>query len=309
MLQLVADRPHRGPQYWALAACLVPLVACGAHVQQQLEDAQLTVRVKTVILNDATVGAEAILVDAVDGIVTLSGTVRTAELSDRAELIARAVEGVRSVRLDLAVATTPAAPDRPPRRRAVAARTGGAAMPDEPSPPLVGVGAALDVHGPRDESLGRTVAVRPVFLWRRSAGLGPAFGLGWFPTEITPIENVGEPAGTLRVRPVMGGVGYTIVRGPTWMKTSILAGVSFNSLSTSEAALAPTRAIGISRSFAWRSGVQVGYFVSRRVSVDGSLSYVVTRPDVTFLGPDGIETRAIRADALQLRASLVYWPF
>ncbi len=268
----------------------------------------MTVRVKTALVNDRRVGTEPIEVEASGGVVRLSGGVGSPDLAERAVTLAAAVEGVREVQSTLD--TAPVATETTRRRRSGSrTRTGGAAEREEPGLPLFGIGGGVDLHSPTDESLDRTITVRPAFLFRPTAGFGPAFGLGWFPSDLAGPGLGDGPAGRLRVRPVMGGVGYSALRGPAWVTASLVAGLSFNAITPSELADAEVRAIAVDRSFAWRPGVRVGYFVSPRISVDGIVGYVVTRPDVRFLGPDGITTSSVKADALQLRFSLVYWPF
>ena len=64
---------------------------------------ELIARVKTALLNDEIVGARRIDVHAADGDITLVGRVESAGERDRAVTIARAVEGVWSVRSELQI--------------------------------------------------------------------------------------------------------------------------------------------------------------------------------------------------------------
>jgi hyperosmotically inducible periplasmic protein len=72
-----------------------------------LDDATLTAKVKAKLAADPEVTAYAIDVDTLEGVVTLSGRVETAEESAEAEKLARDTEGVRSVVNRLAVGTAP----------------------------------------------------------------------------------------------------------------------------------------------------------------------------------------------------------
>jgi hyperosmotically inducible protein len=67
-------------------------------------DPGVTTAVKTKLAADDTVKAYKIDVDTKDGVVTLSGTVDTAEAKTRAVEVARATKGVSSVQDQLAVA-------------------------------------------------------------------------------------------------------------------------------------------------------------------------------------------------------------
>lgn len=75
----------------------VPLMI-GCAKGAPLNDATLTTRVKTAILNDPTVGKLPIDVDTVNRVVTLSGRVTTEAQRDRAVALARSVPGVVDVK-------------------------------------------------------------------------------------------------------------------------------------------------------------------------------------------------------------------
>ena len=310
-IESFATKPRAArPGAVLLVLALILASGCSRHIEGHFEDTQLIVRVKTALVNDVEVGTEPIQVEASGGAVHLSGAVRTADLAERAVTLARAVDGVRDVQSTLVTTTAePAMAETRRRRSGGRPRTGGAAEPEEPRQPLFGVGAALDLHAPTDDALDGRVTIRPAFLFRRGAGFGPTFGFGWFPADLAEPGVTVVPSGTLRVRPVMGGIGYTVIRGRTWITPSLVAGLSFNAVSTSDAPDAEVRAIGVDRSFAWRPSVRVGHFVAPRVSIDGEAGYLVTRPGVTFLGPDGVSRRSVTADSFQLRVSVVYWPF
>jgi hyperosmotically inducible protein len=79
------------------------LVACGKSVSETIDDASITTRVKTALLNDLELGVRRIDVDTFKGVVMLSGVVDTAAERDKAVEIARKVEGVRDVKSTLEV--------------------------------------------------------------------------------------------------------------------------------------------------------------------------------------------------------------
>ena len=62
-----------------------------------MDDATITARVKTALLNDPEIGAVKIDVATHDGVVTLSGSVPTKRDEARAVDLARRVQGVRDV--------------------------------------------------------------------------------------------------------------------------------------------------------------------------------------------------------------------
>jgi hyperosmotically inducible protein len=91
-----------------LSVCAALLVAtvlsgCGKSVGETIDDATITTRVKTALLNEPDVAGLAIDVDTSKGVVTLSGQVKTKTEEDRAVAIARRTPGVSSVRSTLQV--------------------------------------------------------------------------------------------------------------------------------------------------------------------------------------------------------------
>jgi hyperosmotically inducible protein len=90
-----------------LAIVLVtPLLAgaCGKSVGETIDDATITTRVKTALLNDPAVGGLKIDVDTFKGVVTLSGAVKTRQEERTAIALARKIGGVTDVKSTLQVA-------------------------------------------------------------------------------------------------------------------------------------------------------------------------------------------------------------
>jgi osmotically-inducible protein OsmY len=86
-------------------ALIVPLLltACGKSVGETIDDATITTRVKTALLNDPDIGGLRIDVDTFKGVVTLSGAVKTAAERDKAVEIARRIGGVTDVKSTLQI--------------------------------------------------------------------------------------------------------------------------------------------------------------------------------------------------------------
>jgi hyperosmotically inducible protein len=90
----------------ALIALLVlPLTfaACGKSVGETIDDATITARVKTKLLNDPQVGGLKIDVDTTKGVVTMSGVVKSQAEAERAVQLARQTDGVKDVKSTLQV--------------------------------------------------------------------------------------------------------------------------------------------------------------------------------------------------------------
>jgi hyperosmotically inducible protein len=86
-------------------------IACGGGgggaaakpVSATLDDATITTRVKTALLNDPGVAGQKIDVNASAGVVTLTGVVKTKEEEARAIELAKQVQGVTDVKSSLQV--------------------------------------------------------------------------------------------------------------------------------------------------------------------------------------------------------------
>ena len=84
---------------------LMPLFlgACGKTVGETIDDATVTTRVKTSLLNDPDVGGLRIDVDTFKGVVTLSGRVKSKDEEAKAVALARKISGVKEVKSTLLV--------------------------------------------------------------------------------------------------------------------------------------------------------------------------------------------------------------
>lgn len=87
----------------ALVAALSAGCASTSVRPAATDDSGISTRVRTVLLNDSQVAAGNINVTASNGVVTLSGRVRSEAERDRAVALARQTSGVSDVRSELAV--------------------------------------------------------------------------------------------------------------------------------------------------------------------------------------------------------------
>jgi hyperosmotically inducible protein len=96
---------NRGTALLLVATVILPLVmaACGKTVGDTIDDAMITTRVKTALLNDPDIGALRIDLNTAGGVVTLSGDVKSKAEADRAVEVARKIQGVKDVRSSLKV--------------------------------------------------------------------------------------------------------------------------------------------------------------------------------------------------------------
>ncbi len=80
--------------------------ACGKSIQDSrttTDDGTVTVRVKTALINDPVVGAARIEVETFQGVVTLSGRVKSKDEEAKAIALARGTKGVSDVKSTLQI--------------------------------------------------------------------------------------------------------------------------------------------------------------------------------------------------------------
>jgi hyperosmotically inducible protein len=81
----------------ALLAWALLFAGCGPSVRDTIDDAAITARVQTALLNDPDIGASKIGVRTTSGVVALSGTLASKTEQDRALALVHQVPGVRDV--------------------------------------------------------------------------------------------------------------------------------------------------------------------------------------------------------------------
>jgi hypothetical protein len=89
-----------------LIAALVA-TACGHTVTTTIDDATITTKVKTALLNEPDVAIARIEVETVKGVVTLTGRVKSKEDEAKAIAAARKIQGVTDVKSNLQIQEQP----------------------------------------------------------------------------------------------------------------------------------------------------------------------------------------------------------
>lgn len=147
-------------------------------------------------------------------------------------------------------------------------------------------------------------------------GWGWTYGLGWYATDIE--RTVGGrdiPLGELKVRPFVGGYGYTHQISQRWFVTGdVVGGFALTSLNlTREAAAAygleatgdeidtGTRVIPLVR-----PEVRTWYDLNRKWGVTLSGWYAIARPKITIITPGSRESLRLHADTFAISAGIVY---
>jgi hypothetical protein len=172
----------------------------------------------------------------------------------------------------------------------------------------VGVGASVTLNHTPDADVASTAAIGPLVRLNPHKGWGPAGGFNWFRADLENPAGGGGDFARLRVRPLMGGVSYSLGSGAVLTSFSVVAGPSFNKAEFDGSFVAgPGESIDAGTSFAVRPGVGVTWTIAPRVAIVGFAGYLVNRPNVTYRDRFGQEYRdRWRADAVVLSVGAVY---
>lgn len=285
---------------------LLALAGCSpALATFEIESARTTALVMTALVNDPEIGARPISVRVNRGVVQLSGLVRSEAEVARAVALAEAVPGVTRVEASIRVGADlpradPRAATSPPDARDPAAEFAEL----EPTPSRFAIGASVGRSQPGAAGFEPVWSMSPQVRLGAGAGLGPAAGFDWHTTRV--VADPGSPASRLRVRPVMAGLGYTVVTGRVAVTPSLVGGYAFNRIIVPTAGTAGRLAVDAGNSLVWRPGVSVWFDTGRRTAANVSVGRVFTRLNVTYLEAGAIEQRRTRADATTVSLGLVY---
>ena len=176
----------------------------------------------------------------------------------------------------------------------------------------VSAGASVTYVRPSSDGVASTVSIGPLVRLNPRRGWGVAGALNWFRADL---ENPSGEAGDfarLRVRPLMGGVAYTVGPDNVLTSFSVVAGPSFNRIQFEDdflnrPAIGFPPEIDVDTSFAVRPGVSVTVSVAPRVGVVGFGGYIFNRFDSVYRDRNGVEYRnQWNADGAVLSVGVVY---
>jgi hypothetical protein len=179
----------------------------------------------------------------------------------------------------------------------------------------VGIGVSVGGVSPTDDDVTAGLAAGVTVGLAPETGLGPTMGLGWYEGDLTLARVSGDVnVGRLRVRPLMGGIGYTWVNGRVATGVSINAGISFNSIRLDDQYRAGfgsgSEVRGdASNSFAARPQLRVEYAVARKFGVYSSASYFFTRFDSVLETPVGRFENEWDGSSFNVFVGLMVYPF
>ena len=113
---------------------------------------------------------------------------------------------------------------------------------------------------------------------------------------------------------IMSGIGYQWVRGKMIYSTQLGLGYAFNKVTLDPGAgiafgVAQPVSVDVDNSFVVRPQAKAEYFLHRKVSVRGQLSYTYTDPDVVITTATQQLTREWRPHHVQLSLAMGFFPF
>ncbi|HXH24672.1 MAG TPA: hypothetical protein VNI78_05445 [Vicinamibacterales bacterium] len=183
----------------------------------------------------------------------------------------------------------------------------------------VAVGAGINVYRPASPQADDFVAFGLVYrLVPQRSGWRPAVGFNWYSVDMwTEAAGVRHPLGSLRLRPIMAGYGYTHRMGAFALSATALAGYSFNTFEVHERARRAYRdelgllllEAGASNRPVIKSELALWYDLDDRVGLIVSLAGIAARSNLAVL-TDGDRRRiALRADTVKVLVGAAYGLF
>src|SRR3954453_20657675 len=149
------------------------------------------------------------------------------------------------------------------------------------------------------------VLVEPLIRFGRiDPGWGPRFGLNWYEVRVDRlIGGTVADLGEVKIRPIMGGYGYSWVRGRSSIGANMLAGFAFVSTDMSSTAADAYRRIGVnatdadaSNGFVLKPELDFWHDINRDFGLNINVGYMVARPEITIATSTGVDRRTVRAD-------------
>jgi hypothetical protein len=178
-----------------------------------------------------------------------------------------------------------------------------------------GVGMSAGPVIPVDDEVDVGLVWGVTFALTPKPGWGWAGNLGWFTGDLSlTTSSSDENVGSFQVRPLMGGVGYTWMRGRMATSATLTAGVSFNSADVDDRyrdVFGPgTRVeLDMDNSFAVRPSVEVEYAITPKLAVTGTAAFFFTKIDSRLVTPVATYEDQWNASSFLLAAGVLFYPF
>lgn len=177
----------------------------------------------------------------------------------------------------------------------------------------VTAGIGISSIRPSAPELSTTAKVRPSLGRVPSRGWGLALALNWFEADVDGgFAGAAGKLGTVKIRPLMLGAGYTWVTGRLAVSPSVVAGPALNTLDIAAAFEERFTLVGSdfeaevgTISLAVRPGVSATVALAPRLGLTGFGGYLFNRPAFTLRTPHGDIATRWSAGGLALNAGLI----
>ena len=172
----------------------------------------------------------------------------------------------------------------------------------------VGAGVSLSRVRPVDSKIDPVTTVGASVGFFPQAGWGFTLGFGWFEADVS--AN-GVKIGRVKVRPLLGGAGYTWIRDRLALKASMAAGIIFNHASIDRALLdriSGPVSLDVRNSFGARLTAGAEYTLARKLGLRGSVNYTATRPSFVATSAQGERRGTWNASNVSLTTTVVVYP-
>jgi len=175
----------------------------------------------------------------------------------------------------------------------------------------ISIGGSVTVNLTTDSDVASVTTYGPLVRLTPRRGWRVAGALNWFTADLENPAGGGGDFASLRARPLMGGVSYTIGSGPVMTSFSIVGGPSFNKAKFRGSYVPGVgESIDVDTSVAIRPGAAVTWSLKPRFGIVWFAGYLINRPDVVYRDSLGQEIRdRWKADAVVLSVGAVYSVF
>jgi hypothetical protein len=177
-----------------------------------------------------------------------------------------------------------------------------------------GIHGNMGFRHPTDPDVSRGVSFGP------SIGLSPGQNNGWkFPFSLSTFSedlhnSAGTQFGSVRVRALLGGIGYGWHFGRWSLGPQVKVGYAFNHASMDDdgaAAFGPPNVATVHADNAWmvRPEFRVEYFITQKVTFRTSVDYVRLEPQVAVTTPTGVISDQWNLSNVHTNVGIGYYPF
>jgi hypothetical protein len=178
----------------------------------------------------------------------------------------------------------------------------------------IGIGESVTHVAPRSDDLSSpALHLRPLIRLQPGRVWGFAGAFNWFDTDVDGMFiGMNRQLAVLEIKPLMGGVGYTIPAGRVRTTFSVVAGPAWNRLKFKQEVRDELAAAGVNLgerldkvSFAVRPGASVSIRIAPRLDLTGFGGYLFNRPKFDIPTPGGDVRNEWTTDGIVLSGGMV----